>query len=192
MNAAARVGAFGVVLALALGGGAAGGGVAGPQPRHNRCDSAHGGHEVEGSPSALAGLKVSELGYTLVPEATVLSPGTNELRFHITGPDGEPVTRFAEKHTKELHLIVVSRDLSHFAHVHPERDSSGTWSVDVPDLPPDPSGVRRLPAEDGPALTLGVDAVVPGDYEPPDTAPPNNSARRRLRRRARRHVRTCG
>ena len=31
---------------------------------------------------------------------------------------------------------MVSRDLATFAHVHPERDAAGTWTVTAPAMPP--------------------------------------------------------
>lgn len=36
-----------------------------------------------------------------------------------------------EEHTKELHLIVASRDLTVFRHPHPRRAADGTWSAPV-------------------------------------------------------------
>ena len=67
--------------------------------------------------------------------------------FRITGPDGTPVTGYTPTHDKELHLIVVRRDLSGFQHVHPRMAADGTWSVPLAArgrraVP----GLRRLPA----------------------------------------------
>ena len=47
-------------------------------------------------------------------------------RFTVTGPDGSPETDYVRTHTKELHLIVVRRDLASFQHVHPVRGADGT------------------------------------------------------------------
>lgn len=44
--------------------------------------------------------------------------------------DGTRVERLAVVHEKPLHLIVVSRDLSYFAHEHPERQTDGTYALD--------------------------------------------------------------
>jgi Cu+-exporting ATPase len=51
-----------------------------------------------------------------------ITPGTETtLRFNVTdAADGDPVNPVLA-HEKEMHLIVVSRDLGYFAHVHPER-----------------------------------------------------------------------
>src|SRR6188472_1863017 len=42
---------------------------------------------------------------------------------------GAAVTAYRNEHDKDLHLIAVRRDLSHFQHVHPVLDDQGTWSV---------------------------------------------------------------
>ena len=43
-----------------------------------------------------------------------------------------PLLDYTREHEKDLHLIVVRRDLTGFQHVHPRLDrSTGTWSVDV-------------------------------------------------------------
>jgi len=71
------------------------------------------------------------------------------------------------RHDKELHLIVVSRDLAAYAHVHPERDAAGTWTVTVPALAP---GSYRVYADFVPTghegMTLAADLAVPGTFHP--------------------------
>ena len=177
MNAATRLGSYSVILVLALGGGAALGKAVGPATGTGP-KSAHGhGMTHDGEPSALPGLAVSDLGYTLVPDATVLRPGADTFRFHITAPDGTVVSEYERRHDKELHLIVVSRDLGYYAHVHPQRADDGTWSVQLADLGAGPHRVfADFQATDGPALTLGVDVVVPGDYRPPALPEPDRTA----------------
>src|SRR5690606_23515384 len=64
-----------------------------------------------------------------------------------------------------------------FAHVHPIRDDAGVWSVGLPALAAGPYRVfADFRAEGGPALTLGVDVTVPGDYRAPATAEASSSA----------------
>jgi hypothetical protein len=112
---------------------------------------------------------VSQSGYTLVPKSTFFQPGKPQtLSFTIQGPDGKPVKEFTETHEKELHLIVVRRDLSGFHHVHPTRDASGTWSIPFTFTA---GGTWRLFADFQPAgldrtLTLGTDVNVSGLYIP--------------------------
>jgi hypothetical protein len=73
-------------------------------------------------PVPVGGLSASAGGYTFVLTRT--APFT----FHVTGPDGRPVTRFALVHDKPLHLIVVRHDLTGFRHVHPTMAADGTWT----------------------------------------------------------------
>ncbi len=42
---------------------------------------------------------------------------------------GAPVTRFELSHEKLMHLIVVSQDLQHFEHVHPEHKGGGKFEI---------------------------------------------------------------
>jgi hypothetical protein len=41
------------------------------------------------------------------------------------------ISRFATVHDKQFHLFVISQDLDHYAHVHPEQQPDGSWSLDV-------------------------------------------------------------
>jgi P-type Cu+ transporter len=51
-------------------------------------------------------------------------------------PDGQtPLVSFDEVHTKLLHLILVSQDLSQFLHVHPEYKGEGVFVLDDLTLP---------------------------------------------------------
>lgn len=125
----------------------------------------------------LPGLAVSARGYTL--RILDVTPGQGEaveIGFTIAGPDGGSVLNFDTVHEKEMHLIVVARDLSAFQHLHPERDAAGTWSTSV-DL--SAAGVYRFfadfsPAAVGEPITLGADVFVPGRYSP--TALPEPAA----------------
>jgi len=47
----------------------------------------------------------------------------------IKDPDGKVVSKLDVVHEKLLHLLVVSKDLSWFAHEHPERRADGTFHV---------------------------------------------------------------
>lgn len=117
----------------------------------------------------LPGLAVSEAGYTLAPQTTAVRPGDAvPFRFIVNGPDGRPVTDYVKSHEKELHLIVVRRDLDGFQHVHPTRAANGTWSVPL-DLTV--AGTYRVFADFEPrglgrGLTLGTDLHVAGAYAP--------------------------
>ncbi len=168
MGTPVRVALF--VTALAVVFGTAWGAGRAVEDRVGPVEVATDDHAAPGAETATAhvpgGLQVSESGYTLVLPATGLEPGRRTLRFVVTGPDGEPVTAYDEKHDKDLHLIAVRRDLSGYQHVHPTMTADGTWTTDV-DLTP---GSWRVLADftptGGPALTLGTDLDVAGRFTP--------------------------
>ncbi|GAA3452913.1 hypothetical protein [Dactylosporangium matsuzakiense] len=172
-----RLGAFTAglvaVFAAAYGAGSlAGPGTPPPVPSHgdmtaHDAGTEHGAAAHDGAEYLPAGLQVAEAGYRLIPLTDSLSDGA-EFRFRIDGPDGRPVTAYTTAHGKELHLIVVRRDLSGFQHLHPSRDAAGVWSAPVHTSGP---GQYRafadfVPAGRAEGLTLGVDVDAPGDYRP--------------------------
>jgi hypothetical protein len=59
-----------------------------------------------------------------------------QLTLNILDADGKtPVSEFDEVHTKLLHLILVSQDLSQFLHVHPDYMGNGEFVLDDAVLP---------------------------------------------------------
>jgi hypothetical protein len=160
MNTPAKLGAFGLLLVVTFGGAAAVGVAAGPIDVSPTTHGMTAENTMSSTPPA-GGLLVSQDGYTFVPETRNLDGTT--FAFVIQGPDGTPVTTFDIAHDRELHLIIASRDLQHFAHLHPTRDAQGRWSVQLPELAP---GAYRAFADfqvtDGPALTIGIDLSVAG------------------------------
>ena len=124
------------------------------------------------------GLAATVDGYrlTLLTPRPVAGP-TTQIRLLITGPDERPVTSYELAHGKQLHLIVVRRDLASFQHLHPVLDpSTGVWTttMDTSD-----AGTYRVFADVVPTghdgLTLGTDLAVPGSFQP---EPPATSERR--------------
>ncbi len=190
MNAGTKVGGFlaGLLVVGAVGAGV--GSLAGPidtEPADHDDASEHGdghatsttaaeagghdGHDepaadepaaqepaVEESAGAVTGTSATQHGYRLA-----LAPTEDELRFQVLGPDGAPVVDTEVLHERPLHLIVVGRDLVGYAHVHPDVDAEGTWSVERPELAP---GSYRVVADlqpvGGPELALAGDLTVPG------------------------------
>ncbi|MFG2881144.1 hypothetical protein ACGFYV_02255 [Streptomyces sp. NPDC048297] len=132
---------------------------------------AHGAHEGTGHASAAppGGLQISEGGYTLDLKTPAVEPGkTTDLRFRVVRDStGRALTDYQQEHTKELHLIIASRDLTLFRHLHPTRAADGTWSTPV-NLPK--AGTYRVFADftprGGEGLTLGADLTASGMYEP--------------------------
>jgi hypothetical protein len=54
------------------------------------------------------------------------------LRLTIREPRTHAVVReFAAVHDKRYHLFVISADLEHYAHVHPEQEADGSWTLTV-------------------------------------------------------------
>jgi hypothetical protein len=178
---ALRLGAYAGALVLAFGAAFALGSAvepiaaadpapkAGDQPMTgmgDQPDPSMAGHQLEAAQPP--GLAVSQDGYTLVPATTFFPKGTHPLTFTINGPDGEPVTQYTKTHEKDLHLIVVRRDLSGFRHVHPTMDATGAWSIPFDFTA---GGTWRIftdfqPAGHGKTLTLGSDVNVSGLYIP--------------------------
>ena len=148
---AVKLGAFGVVLGLALGGGLLVGAALGPEPstgdETSDHDAAHDDTDAVTTPDELpGGLAVSSGGYTLDLRTPVVEATDGaELALVIEGPDGRPVTDYTIEHDKELHLVIVGRDLAGYAHLHPttrrrRRVDRRRAAADARLLP----GVRRL------------------------------------------------
>ena len=65
------------------------------------------------------GLAASVAGFRLAAAASALTAGQPAtIRFQIIGPDGTPMTTFANDQTKLMHFYVIRTDLSGFQHVH--------------------------------------------------------------------------
>ncbi|WP_405696692.1 hypothetical protein OHA99_17760 [Streptomyces coelicoflavus] len=144
---------------------------------HDRpAPAGHGGHGGHGDPTP-AGLQVSEAGYTLDLKTSRVTAGVkSELHFAIRDRDGRQVTSYRREHGKELHLILASRDLVTYRHLHPTRAADGTWSTPV-DLPA--AGAYRVfadftpDAENATNLTLGADLAASGAYRAPALPEPS-------------------
>ena len=66
-----------------------------------------------------------KIDVTLTPRA---GGGASGLELAVRDPEtGEPVKAFVDVHERNLHLFVISRDLSQFAHLHPELGHDGTF-----------------------------------------------------------------
>ena len=150
-----RLAAFAAALALVFGAGVVLG-------------TTLGGGGSEQDASRVKGLTSSEAGYRLdVLTPTVEAQASPEFRFRITGPDGNPVTAYGDRHERPLHLILVSRDLTVFRHVHPTLGRDGQWSVGLDPLASGPYRVYTdFAAVGGPELTLGQEITVTGASRP--------------------------
>ncbi|MFF9586052.1 hypothetical protein [Streptomyces achromogenes] len=178
MNTGLRITAYAAALAAAFGVAyGVGGGVGEISLRTE--SAAHDGHpgattggrpaEDAGPAAAPGGLQTSERGYTLDLKSPAVTAGRRtDLRFAVVrDATGRPLTAYQEEHTKKLHLIIASRDLTHYQHLHPSRAADGTWSAPLT-LPR--AGVYRVFADftpdGGEGLTLGADLTASGPYTP--------------------------
>lgn len=167
MSAAAKIAAFAAALAVVFAAAFGIGAVFAPAG----APAGHAEHAEAAGPSG-------EDRYTLQLEQSLAGTGPQvPLRFLIKDPSGAPVTDYTVSHEKELHLIVVRRDFTGYQHVHPIRDSAGTWSVP---LNLSSAGVYRVFADfvpaGGEAVTLGADLHVAGRYDPQPLPPPSTTA----------------
>jgi hypothetical protein len=172
---ALRLAAFAGALALAFAAAFALGSAvdpvaaADPAPQHSDDGGMTGMAGDSDAGAQPPGLAVSQSGYTLVPKGAFFQPGKPQtLAFTIQGPDGKAVTQYTQTHEKDLHLIVVRRDLSGFHHVHPTRSADGVWSIPFTFTA---GGQWRIftdfqPTALGQTLTLGADVNVSGLYIP--------------------------
>lgn len=158
MNTTTRLAAFGLSLVAALGLGAALGAAVGPDVT---------GGDAEAPAPIGDGVVSTHNGYRLVPLTPSLDADGGTFGFVIRDQADRPVRDFTAVHERDLHLIVVNRELTSFHHVHPTRDADGAWSVNLPALDP---GSYRAVADfqiaDGPRLALGTDLSVAGTYRP--------------------------
>ncbi|HZB70836.1 MAG TPA: heavy metal translocating P-type ATPase [Acidimicrobiales bacterium] len=125
------------------------------------------------------GLTSTESGHSFVAESTQLQPGVETpFRFRITTPGGGVLQDYRPQHERDLHLIVVSRDLASFQHVHPTRADDGTWEValTLPAAGPYRAYADFVPANREDGLTLGLDLTAAGEDEPRDLPEPSTTA----------------
>lgn len=171
MNVTTKLVVYGGVLAasfaIAAGIGAAVGPIdTGGEPVHHDGDTDDGGsgHGPTESPATWQrpGTSLDAGGFRLVPDASAFVAGQGgTYSFTIVDGDGRPVTEFDQLHERELHLVVASRDLDTYHHLHPELNDGGRWSVELPSLP---EGSYRVYADAAPTdaepVTLGHDLAV--------------------------------
>jgi hypothetical protein len=167
MKTTTRLAGFGVVLAAIAGLGAGLGAAVGPDVAQV---------EVEAPAPIGQGVVAAAEGYRLVPADHLLDRDGGTFRFAVEDQHDRAVHEFTPIHERDLHLIVVDRELTTFHHVHPTLDDEGTWSIDLPALEPGSyRAVADFQVADGPRLALGTDLTVSGEYRP---AAPDQPTRR--------------
>jgi hypothetical protein len=163
-----RLGAFGAGLAAILAGSLAVGRATGDVAQADPAPSSapHGtAHGSAGTPDA-AGTSLSAEGLRLdVPTTVLPAAQATNWSFRILDAHGEPVRDFDIEQGKQLHLVLVSRDLSRSAHLHPDLAPDGTWSTRLTLSPGSYRAVADF-ATDGRRRSLAVDLTAPGPLEP--------------------------
>jgi len=175
VNTGSKLAAFAAVIAATFGGALAVGAAVGPIDV-----SGDAGHGAQDDPAFAGmapprGLAVAEAGYRLAVESDTVPAGSaSSFSFRIIDGAAMPITGFDELHERPLHLIVLSRNLVDYHHLHPTMGDSGRWTVDLPALTP---GSYRVFADFQPSgaenLTLGADIIVPGKVEAAETPAPS-------------------
>lgn len=174
MNAATRLGAYGLGIVLAFG---AAFGIAGAIVPDSAVAawtqeskaSDHSSVNTKLSPVATNGLGLEANGYVLSPVSAPKvtgQPGTMSFKIH--DETGTALTHYTTAHERDLHLIVTRIDGSNFRHVHPVLDqATGTWSIP---WEWNQAGSYRVFADFTPAgseaLTLSRTVSVAGDLVP--------------------------
>lgn len=188
MKAPARLGLYGLALAVVFAGAAVTANAVVPaetvqnwtaetttNDHVGEDDMATGEHDGHDAEQSSLGLGLAQDGYQLTAVSAPHETGAEgELSFAVTGPDANPVTDFEPDHDKELHLIAVRADGQHFRHVHPDMGQDGEWSIP---WQWEQAGTYRVfadfvPSETGEAVTLSTAVQVAGHYAPdPATEP---------------------
>lgn len=165
MNTGTKLGAFALGVAAIFVAALFVGRAAGPID----VGSADGGqHEAMVTESAdVRGLAIADGGLRLeLDNEAIRADEAVPFEFRIVDGSGAPFKDFEELHERRLHLIVLSRNLVDYMHLHPTMDSDGSWTIELPAMAP---GSYRVFADFQPAggepLTLGADISVPGSVE---------------------------
>jgi len=82
----------------------------------------------------VAGDPMATADYTLRVVTEPRAPRAGQkttFRFTVLHPlTGAPVEEFAEVHDRRFHLFIISRDMTHFFHEHPERNADGSFTYE--------------------------------------------------------------
>jgi hypothetical protein len=118
--------------------------------------------------------RVGEYGLdvTIEPAAN----GSLRLRFVVAEPsNARPVSEFVEVHERLLHLFIISTDLAQFAHLHPERQSDGSFVLTHALAPGEYMLIADVLPQGGTPQMLQRTIVTPGYAGSMFAAPPRLS-----------------
>jgi hypothetical protein len=163
MKPPVKIAAFVVGLVVVFGAAFGCGTVMSNGNKHASVTGGHGGHDAA---APMHGMGAEDQGYRMVADETTFTTSrAAPFSFRIVDPKGVTVTGFDQLHERELHLIVVRRDLNGFQHVHPKKADDGTWTTELA-LPS--AGTWRAFADIDPAgatgqVTVAADLTVEGE-----------------------------
>lgn len=182
MNAPGRLGLYGAGLVVVFGAAFAAAGAIVPDSAvaswTARGSADHDKSAENATPNAenekdegieVSGVTIAESGYAIGAIAAPAEVGVDGvLSFEIRDAQGEPITSYETAHGKQLHLIVVRSDGSHYRHVHPQLDErNGSWSMP---WAWDAAGTYRVYADfsasGGAGVTLSRTIDVAGAFAP--------------------------
>ncbi|RKN79084.1 hypothetical protein [Paenibacillus ginsengarvi] len=86
----------------------------------------HGGHTEESKTAAVTNAAKASFTFT---SGSPKAGEKSTLALSITDKSGKPVNDFQINHEKLMHLIVVSKDLSYFNHIHPDYKGNGKFEI---------------------------------------------------------------
>ncbi|WP_159887951.1 hypothetical protein [Paenibacillus puerhi] len=90
--------------------------------------------DTEQAPAASQSQRLAEenvmVSWSLSDAASLDANLRKRIRLEVKKADGNPVEGFRLNHEKLLHLIVISRDLSTFSHIHPEHKGNGVFEIE--------------------------------------------------------------
>ncbi|PYI50839.1 hypothetical protein [Paenibacillus flagellatus] len=89
--------------------------------------SEHGGHEEGGGAAAADATRAVWKLSAAKPQAGAVTT----VSVQVEDKNGKPVEAFDISHEKMMHLIVISKDLSYFDHIHPEYKGNGRFDIDT-------------------------------------------------------------
>jgi hypothetical protein len=168
MSTPVRVGGLLVALLAVFGLAFGAGRVADPDtaPVAEHETDAHGDHADAADPAAAADVHLALTERTWTPGDAV------PVTFQVQDAAGRAVTSYDEVHEKELHLIVLgTRSLTDFQHVHPTRAPDGTWTVQLRLAPGTSYRLYADGSTHGADFLATADAFTTGDHPPTGPVP---------------------
>jgi hypothetical protein len=176
MSTPVRVGAFVLGLAAIFGLAFGVGRVADPEATPVAEHESGGGHG-SGGHDDMAEESAAPAEVHLALAARSFAPGADvPVAFQVQSHDGHAVTSYDVEHEKQLHLIVLgTRSLTDYQHVHPTLGSDGTWTAR---LRLEPGTSYRMYADGstgGAGFLATADLWATGHHPAPDPVPAPSS-----------------